>query len=266
MELKDTVEHDTFTVQCIIEDLQKENDSEIARDSTVNSRSEHEVNNDTSANMAVPSTSSSSVELQTLLVANMQQNSTMMKAIADTFTSLQKQRIANDNRPTDNKDCESTSKTSKRKSVDEPTSSSNNSVKKQKADDPTEKTGDDFDALVDESDGESETESGEEDSNDTDTLLNEIKECFGSDEKCGDSILDKLAKVTNDGLRTKLDGSKIKEATEKYLRPKNVENLKTPWVNNYSLFDYCLLGEIVFINSEVSFKPEVPNWEKKLNS
>jgi hypothetical protein len=51
-----------------------------------------------------------------------------------------------------------------------------------------------------------------------------------------------------------------------YLRPKNVENLKTPWVNNYSLFDYCLFGEIVFINSEVSFKPEVPNWEKKLNS
>jgi hypothetical protein len=70
VELNDTVEHDTFTVQCIIEDLQKENDSEIARDNTVNSRSEHEVNNDTSANMAVPSTSSSSVELQTLLVAN----------------------------------------------------------------------------------------------------------------------------------------------------------------------------------------------------
>jgi hypothetical protein len=190
----------------------------------------------------------------------------MMKAIADTFTSLQKQLIANDNRPTDNKDCESTSKTSKWKSVDEPTSSSNNSVKKQKADDPPEKTGDDFDALVNESDGELETESGEEDSNDTDTLLNELEECFGSDEKCGDSILDKLAKVTNDGLRTKLDGSKIKEATEKYLRPKNVENLKTPRVNNYSLFDYCLFGEIVFINSEVSFKPEVPNWEKKLNS
>jgi hypothetical protein len=46
-------------------------------------------------------------------------------------------------------------------------SSSNNIVKKQKADDPTEKTGDDFDTLVDESDGESETESGEEDSNDS---------------------------------------------------------------------------------------------------
>jgi hypothetical protein len=56
----------------------------------------------------------------------MQQNSTMMKAIADTFTSLQKQFIANDNRPTDNKDCESTSKTSKRKSVDEPNQIKNN--------------------------------------------------------------------------------------------------------------------------------------------
>jgi hypothetical protein len=80
---------------------------------------------------------------------------------------------------------------------DEPTSSSNNSVKKQKADDPPEKTGDDFDALVNVSDGELEAESGEEDSNDTDTLLNELEECFGSDEKCGDSISDKLAKVTS---------------------------------------------------------------------
>lgn len=102
----------------------------------------------------------------------------------------------------------------------------------QKADDPPEETGDDFDALVNESDGKLETESGEEDGNDTDALLNELEECFGSNEKCGDSILDKLAKVTNDGLRTKLDGSKIKETTGTYLRPTNVDNLKTPRVNN----------------------------------
>lgn len=223
--------HDTFTVQCIIEDLQKEKDNEIARDSTINYRSEREVNNDTSANMAALNTSSSSVELQTLLVANMQHDSTMMKTIADTSTSLQNQLIANDNRPIDNKDCESTSKTSKRKSVDEPTSSNNNSAKMQKADDPPEETGDDFDALVNESDGKLETESGE-DCNDTDALLNELEECFGSNEKCGDSILDKLAKVTNDGLRTKLDGSKIKETTGTYLRPTNVDNIKTPRVNN----------------------------------
>lgn len=44
--------------------------------------------------------------------------------------------------------------------------------------------------------------------------------------------MEKLATVANDGLRTKLNGEKIKEVAEKYLRPKNVENLKTPTVNS----------------------------------
>jgi hypothetical protein len=43
--------------------------------------------------------------------------------------------------------------------------------------------------------------------------------------------MEKLAKVANEGLRTKLNGAKIKEVADKYLRPKNVENLKTPTVN-----------------------------------
>jgi hypothetical protein len=38
--------------------------------------------------------------------------------------------------------------------------------------------------------------------------------------------------MANDGLRTKLNGEKIKEVADKYFRPKNVENLKTPTVNN----------------------------------
>ena len=38
--------------------------------------------------------------------------------------------------------------------------------------------------------------------------------------------------MANDGLRTKLNGEQIKEVADKYLRPKNVENLKTPTVNN----------------------------------
>lgn len=44
--------------------------------------------------------------------------------------------------------------------------------------------------------------------------------------------MEKLATVANDGLRTKINGEKIKEVAEKYLRPKNVENLKTPTVNS----------------------------------
>ena len=38
--------------------------------------------------------------------------------------------------------------------------------------------------------------------------------------------------MANDGLRTKLNGEQIKEVADKYLRPKNVENLNTLTVNN----------------------------------
>lgn len=103
---------------------------------------------------------------------------------------------------------------------------------KKSVDPPTEKNTDGFDDLAECSDIESEAENEQDDENETNMLLSELEECFGSSEKCGDEIMDKLAKVTNEGLRTKLDGSKIKDATEKYLRPRNVENLKTPRVNN----------------------------------
>ena len=105
--------------------------------------------------------------------------------------------------------------------------------KRQKTvDPPKEKNTDGFDELAECSDIEFETENEEDDENETNMLLSELEECFESSEKCGAEIMDKLDKVTNEGLRTKFDGSKIKDATKKYLRPKNVENLKTPRVNN----------------------------------
>lgn len=57
----------------------------------------------------------------------------------------------------------------------------------------------------------------------------ELEECLGASEKCSEDILEKLAKVTNDGLRSKLNGEKIKD---RYMRPKNMQNLKTRSVNN----------------------------------
>ncbi|KAK3092365.1 hypothetical protein FSP39_001970 [Pinctada imbricata] len=62
-------------------------------------------------------------------------------------------------------------------------------------------------------------------------ILNELAECFGSDEKSGEPINDKLAEVANEGVRTKLCMDKIKECSEKYLRPKNVKNLVVPRIN-----------------------------------
>jgi hypothetical protein len=54
----------------------------------------------------------------------------------------------------------------------------------------------------------------------------------GEKHKCFCNILEKLAKVTNDGLRSKLNGEKIKEIADRYLRPKNMHNLKIRSVNN----------------------------------
>ena len=60
----------------------------------------------------------------------------------------------------------------------------------------------------------------------------EFEECFGSTEKCSEDILEKLAKVTNEGLRSKLNGEKIKVVAHRYLKPKNMHSLKTSSVNN----------------------------------
>ena len=88
-----------------------------------------------------------------------------------------------------------------------------------------------FDNILSDFD-EGEHEEEEEGEIDTNELLADLEDFFGSDEKCSENKMDKLTKVANDGLRTKLNGGKIKEVAEKYLRPKNVENVKTPTVNN----------------------------------
>ena len=72
----------------------------------------------------------------------------------------------------------------------------------------------------------------EEETRDMADLLHELEECFGAEEKCGEAVHAKLAEVANNGVRCKLNQDKIKEAGDKYLRPKNVGNLVTPKVNN----------------------------------
>ncbi|XP_061187046.1 uncharacterized protein LOC133195204 [Saccostrea echinata] len=82
---------------------------------------------------------------------------------------------------------------------------------------------DGFSDLIDDQDVEEEF--------DNDSMLDELAECFGSEEKCGEPIHEKLAKVTNEGVRATLNGEKIKEVSKKYNRPKNVQNLVTPKIN-----------------------------------
>ena len=61
----------------------------------------------------------------------------------------------------------------------------------------------DFDELVkDDEDGDL----------DNDVILNDLAECFGSDEKCCDPIHEKLAKVANDGVRASVSVEKIKRS------------------------------------------------------
>lgn len=66
---------------------------------------------------------------------------------------------------------------------------------------------------------------------DCDNLLDELAECFGTEDNYGEAIHEKLAKVTNDSVRAVVDSEKIKEVSEKYYRPMNVQNLVTPKLN-----------------------------------
>jgi hypothetical protein len=200
------------------------------------------VNNEKSRdkhNMAAPIEVTNNVE--SLFVASMHQNSQMIKTLADNLANLQRQLLTNKTSTLDNtkkvvnsspepeEPCTSRSCTSR-------SENGHNSAKKRKLDDNDtndchEK--DEFDnILMDSEEGEQEEEEEEEGEIDTNELLADLEDCFGSDEKCSENIMEKLAKVANDGLRTKLNGEKIKEVADKYLRPKNVENLKTPTVNN----------------------------------
>ena len=198
------------------------------------------VNNETSRdknNMAAPIEVPNNVE--SLFVANIYQNSQMIKTLADNLANLQRQLLTNktstldhtkkvvNSSPEPEEPCTSRSCTSR-------SENGHNSAKKRKLDDNDTNDcheRDDFDNILMDSDEGEQEEEEEEGEIDTNELLADLEDCFGSDEKCSENIMEKLAKVANEGLRTKLNGANIKEVADKYLRPKNVENLKTPTVN-----------------------------------
>jgi hypothetical protein len=169
----------------------------------------------------------------------MHQHSQMLKTLADNLANLQRQLLTTNKASTSDNATKITNSAPEEPCTSRSCRSENghSSAKKRKLDetnDCQEKDG--FDHILSDTDeGEQEEEEEEEEEEgeiNTNELLAELEDCFGSDEKCSENKMDKLAKVANDGLRTKLNGEKIKEVAEKYLRPKNVENLKTPTVNN----------------------------------
>ena len=66
----------------------------------------------------------------------------------------------------------------------------------------------------------------------TNELLVELEECFGSSEKYSEGMLEKLAKDTNDGLRSKLNRGDNERSDRTTSETKNLDNLKPPSVNN----------------------------------
>lgn len=122
--------------------------------------------------------------------------------------------------------CDPLKRGEKRKAQDIPQTASTSKTNGQDSESDTESDtdNDSFEELL--------VEGSEEKESDADDLLEELAEGFGSDDKCGEPIYEKLAKVANDGMRTKLYNEKIKEISEKYCRPKNVTNLVTPKVNS----------------------------------
>ena len=80
-----------------------------------------------------------------------------------------------------------------------------------------------------------------------DTILQEMQDCFGDEETCGEKLLDKVAKVADSGLRIKGTPEKIRDVVVKYLRPQNVKNLKTPKENPFT--EYCdIIGCKNYVN------------------
>ncbi|XP_060579176.1 uncharacterized protein LOC132736112 [Ruditapes philippinarum] len=88
----------------------------------------------------------------------------------------------------------------------------------------TENESDIDDFLREEKDEESDNEAG--------TFLEDLDDFFSLQQITGEEVSDHLASITNKALRVsdKKDAEKIKEFREKYKRPKNVENLQVPTV------------------------------------
>ena len=105
-----------------------------------------------------------------------------------------------------------------------------------------------------ESDAEDPEDSDSEETRDTADLLQELEECFGAEEKCGEAVHAKLAEVANNGVRCKLNQDKIKEAGDKYLRPKT--GLETYFFRNSQTFasGFNLNSQIAMSNSQVFFQ------------
>ena len=61
-----------------------------------------------------------------------------------------------------------------------------------------------------------------------DTLLDEIVQSMNETEKTDAKISEKLAKIVAKRRLNKLSDGQLKEKTEKYLRPANCDNLKSP--------------------------------------
>ncbi|XP_062617293.1 uncharacterized protein LOC134278999 [Saccostrea cucullata] len=71
------------------------------------------------------------------------------------------------------------------------------------------------------------------DSSDDDEVsaLNELSEFFGDEDKTSEPLSSELAKIMEKMFMTKTNSEKIKEISNKYDRPKNINNISAPKVN-----------------------------------
>ena len=90
-------------------------------------------------------------------------------------------------------------------------------------------SGDELEAQFDElAKGSEDSPVNDGDANDQ---LEQLADFFESEEKCGPEVSGGLAKTLNRGMRSRIAASKIDEVADKYLRPKNCDNLSVPKVN-----------------------------------
>ena len=190
-----------MNVECLIQN--------ISRGSVTLDDEDHHVANEKSRdenNMAAPIEVTNNVE--SLFVASMHQHSQMLKTLADNFANLQGQLLTTNKASTSDNatkivnippDEPCTSRSCKSENGD-------SSAKKRKLNETNDcQEKDRFDNILSDFD-EGEHEEEEEGEIDTNELLADLDDCFGSDEKCSENKMDKLTKVANDGLRTKLNG------------------------------------------------------------
>ena len=79
-------------------------------------------------------------------------------------------------------------------------------------------------------------EEGAKDMEQTETL-SDLEDFFQPDDGTGECLTDKMARITEQALRGKKstkDEEKLKDLREKYKRPKNIENLQVPTVDEFA--------------------------------